>query len=74
MSNYPAITGRRLIKALGRMGFQVVRTKVSHFFLQHSDGKCTVIPVHAGETIGGGLLARIMRDCEISLEDLNKLL
>lgn len=74
MSKYPAITGRRLIKALGRMGFQVVRTKGSHFFLQNSDGRCTVIPVHAGETIGQGLLARIMRDCEISLEDINKLL
>ena len=74
MSKYPAITGRRLIKALGKMEFQIVRTKGSHCFLQHSDGRCTVIPVHAGETIGGGLLARIMRDCEISLEDLNKLL
>jgi predicted RNA binding protein YcfA (HicA-like mRNA interferase family) len=74
VSNYPAVTGRRLIKALGKMGFKVVRTKGSHFFLQHSDGRSTVVPVHAGETIGRGLLAQIMRDCEISLEDLNKLL
>ncbi len=71
MSNYPTVTGRRLIKALRKIGFKAVRTKGSHFFLQHSDGRRTVVPVHAGETIGRGLLAQIMRDCEISLEDLN---
>ena len=72
MSNLPAITGNRLIKALKKMGFDVVRTKGSHHFLQHPDGRCTVVPVHAGETIGRGLMAQIMRDCDISVEDLKK--
>ena len=52
MSNFPAVTGQRLIKALKKIGFEVVRTKGSHNFLQHPDGRCTVVPVHAGETIG----------------------
>jgi predicted RNA binding protein YcfA (HicA-like mRNA interferase family) len=72
MSNIPAVTSQRLIKALRKMGFEVIRRKGSHNFLQHVDGRCTVIPVHAGETIGRGLLSQIMRDCEISAEELKK--
>lgn len=74
MSNVPAVTGQRLIKALRKMGFEVIRRKGSHNFLQHVDGRCTVIPIHAGETIGRGLLSQIMRDCEISAEELKKIL
>jgi predicted RNA binding protein YcfA (HicA-like mRNA interferase family) len=74
VSSLPAITGKHLIKALKKKGFEVVRSKGSHNFLQHSDGRCTVVPVHAGETIGRGLLAQIMRDCEISSEDLKEIL
>jgi predicted RNA binding protein YcfA (HicA-like mRNA interferase family) len=74
VSNFPAVTGQRLIKALKKMGFEIARTKGSHNFLQHPDGRCTVVPVHAGETIGRGLLAQIIRDCETSIEELKKLL
>ena len=74
MSGLPALTGKHLIKALKKIGFEVVRSRGSHNFLQHSDGRCTVVPVHAGETIGRGLLAQIMRDCEITTEDLIKIL
>ena len=74
MSNLPSITGSRLIKSLKKLGFEVVRKKGSHNFLQHPDGRCTVVPVHAGETIGRGLMSQIMRDCEITAEDLKKYL
>jgi len=74
VSSLPALTGKHLIKALKKIGFEVVRSRGSHNFLQHSDGRCTVVPVHAGETIGRGLLAQIMRDCEITTEDLTKIL
>jgi predicted RNA binding protein YcfA (HicA-like mRNA interferase family) len=69
-----ALTGKQLIKALKKMGFDVVRSKGSHHFLLDSDGRSTVVPVHAGETIGRGLLAQILRDCEITSEDLKKIL
>ena len=74
MSNFPAITGQHLIKALKKLGFEVVRSKGSHHFLQHGDGRSTVVPVHSGETIGRGLLAQIRRDCEISTEELREVL
>jgi len=74
LSYLPAITGSRLIKSLKKMGFEVVRRKGSHNFLQHPDGRCTVVPVHAGETIGRGLMSQIMRDCEITADDIKKYL
>jgi predicted RNA binding protein YcfA (HicA-like mRNA interferase family) len=74
MSIFPSVTGSQLIKALRRLGFEVIRTKGSHHFLRHPDGRSTVIPVHRGETIGRGLLAQILRDCELSRDDLRQIL
>ena len=74
MSYFAAINGKDLIKALEKIGFNVIGIKGSHHFLQHNDGRCTVIPVHGKETIGKGLLAKILRDCEISRDDLHNLL
>ena len=74
MRSFPAVTVVDSSKPQNKIGFEAVRTKGSHKFLRHSDGRCTVVPVHAGETIGRGLLAQIMRDCEISPEDLNDIL
>jgi predicted RNA binding protein YcfA (HicA-like mRNA interferase family) len=70
MSKLPSLTGKQLIAALSKAGFKVIRVKGSHHFLRHGDGRSTVVPVHAGETIGPGLLSRILRDCELNREQL----
>jgi predicted RNA binding protein YcfA (HicA-like mRNA interferase family) len=70
MSARHSVTGSQLIKALRKLGFAVVRIKGSHHFLRHADGRCTVVPVHRGEIIGKGLLAQILRDTEITREEL----
>ena len=74
MTRLPRVTGQRLIEALGRAGFRVIRARGSHHFLRHSDGRSVVVPVHRGEVIGPGLLSKILRDCEISREELLELL
>jgi len=74
MTKLPALTGKKLVAALSKTGFEVVRTKGSHHFLRHSDGRTTVVPVHAGETIGPGLLSQILRDCELTRQQLQRLL
>jgi predicted RNA binding protein YcfA (HicA-like mRNA interferase family) len=68
------VRGRELIRALQKAGFSIIRTKGSHHFMRHPDGRATVIPVHAGETIGPGLLNQILNDTEISRDELQKLL
>jgi predicted RNA binding protein YcfA (HicA-like mRNA interferase family) len=59
---------------LRRAGFEVARVKGSHHFVRHPDGRGTLVPVHAGETIGPGLLSAILRDCELSREEFASLL
>lgn len=74
MSRLPRITGKQLLAALGKAGSKVIRVKGSHHFLRHEDGRASVIPVHTGETIGPGLLGKILRDCELTVEQLQNLL
>ena len=74
MTSYPAVKGKDLVVALGRAGFVVARIKGSHHFLRHADGRVTVVPVHSGETIGPGLLSRILRDTKLDRDALQKLL
>jgi len=57
MTRLPGVTGKQVIAALNRMGFQEIRIRGSHHYMRHSDGRATVVPVHAGETIGRGLLS-----------------
>jgi predicted RNA binding protein YcfA (HicA-like mRNA interferase family) len=74
MSKLPRISGKQLIKVLLKTGFSIIRIKGSHHFLQHNDGRCTVVPVHSGEIIGLGLLHKILRDVELTNESLSDLL
>lgn len=70
MPKLPRLKGKELIKLLKRHGFEVIRTRGSHHFMRHPDGRGTVVPVHAGETIGPGLLSKIVRDTELTADDL----
>jgi predicted RNA binding protein YcfA (HicA-like mRNA interferase family) len=70
MPKLPRLRGRELLAALKRAGFVVVRAKGSHHFVRHPDGRTTVVPVHAGEIIGPGLLREILKDVEMDAEDL----
>jgi predicted RNA binding protein YcfA (HicA-like mRNA interferase family) len=74
VTRLPRITGREVVSALRQAGFDVARIKGSHHFLRHPDGRGTVVPLHAGEIIGPGLLAAILRDCEIDRDEFIALL
>jgi len=71
-TKYPKITGRELVKILGKFGFKVARIKGSHHFLKHEDGRATVVPVHRGESVGPGLLNKISKDTEVSISNMKK--
>jgi predicted RNA binding protein YcfA (HicA-like mRNA interferase family) len=74
MTRLPRPKGRELIRALEKAGFRVERTRGSLVFLKHPDGRATAVPVHSGETVGPGLLRAILRDAELSVENLAGLL
>ena len=74
MTKLPSLTGEQVVKALNNAGFKVIRQKGSHRYLVHSDGRSTVVPLHKGESIGKGLLRKIIRDTELEREEFIKLL
>ena len=68
--NQPMLKAGDILKALKAHGFTVARQKGSHIRLRHEDGRYTTLPYHAGQDIGKGLLRKILRDTELSIEDL----
>jgi predicted RNA binding protein YcfA (HicA-like mRNA interferase family) len=74
MAKFPRLSGQKVIAALNKVGFEVLRIKGSHHFLKHPDGRSTVVPVHRGEIIGPGLMLKILRDCELERDGFLELL
>ena len=70
MPPLPAITAKQLIKRLELHGFVQVRQSGSHVRLRHENGRSTSVPVHAGRTIGKGLLRGILRQAGLDVEDI----
>lgn len=73
MPKLSPIRGKQLISILKKQGFAAVRQKGSHVRLEHPDGRKTSVPVHSGESVGKGLLRKILRDVVITPEQFNKL-
>lgn len=68
------LPARKIIKLLSILEFRIVRKRGSHVVLKHSDGRITVVPVHAGEKISIGLLLKIIKDTKLSKEEFLKTL
>ena len=71
MPPVPRVTGRELVRALSSLGWVVIAQRGSHAQLKHPlrGGRVTV-PLHAGETIGPGLLRSILNQAGLSVDDL----
>jgi predicted RNA binding protein YcfA (HicA-like mRNA interferase family) len=74
MAKLPNATGEALIAALQKVGFCIVRQKGSHVRMKHEDNRVVSIPVHARKTIGKGLLLKILRDSDLTKDELIDLL
>ena len=73
MSKLPLLSANEVIKILQKMGFQKIRQEGSHVFMQHPDGRTTVIPNHPREEVDRGLLNKILKkDLGIDREDFLK--
>ncbi|MGQ9837692.1 MAG: type II toxin-antitoxin system HicA family toxin [Cyanobacteriota bacterium] len=67
MAKLPVLSGKELIRALEKAGFQVVRQKGSHVSLQKGAYK-TVVPLH--DELAKGTLLGILKQCGLTREDL----
>lgn len=74
MSKLPRnVKGKELIVVLEKLGFAIFGKKGSHFRLSHPDGRWTQVAVHP-KPIPQGTLRAIIRQIDIKVEDLVKLL
>ena len=67
----PVISGEELIRALGKFGYVRVRQKGSHVRLRHGSDtqrKPVTVPLHP--SIARGILKQILRDAQITVEQL----
>lgn len=75
MPKLPIVSGKDIVKALSKIGFRHVRTKGSHAILnkETDKGKIT-IPVPLHKELAKGTLKSIMKQADVSLEEILKLL
>lgn len=69
MSRLHPVRARQLIRYLEYLGFIQVRQQGSHKFFRHPDGRTATVPDHAGEDLGRGIMAKILRDVDSSPEE-----
>jgi predicted RNA binding protein YcfA (HicA-like mRNA interferase family) len=67
LAKLPSTSGKKVIKALGKLGFVVVRQKGSHVILQRESNLVTV-PLH--DPIKKSTLNTILKQADVSLEEL----
>ncbi len=72
MRRLPVMSGRQLIRALDRFGYEVSRTRGSHARLVCSGRASVTVPLH--RELDRGTLAAILREARISPEELIRLL
>lgn len=75
MPKIPQVKARNMVKVVRRLGFSLRDQSGSHAVYMHLDGRKTTIPIHPKETIGIGLLTKIVKkDLQITKTEFVKLL
>jgi predicted RNA binding protein YcfA (HicA-like mRNA interferase family) len=75
MPKLPVISGSQAIKCFEKIGYQVIRQRGSHVRMHHKSDSSKhplTIPLH--KTLGKGLLRKLLRDADLAIEELLKLL
>ena len=75
MPKLPLVSAKKAIKAFEKIGYQIVRQRGSHIRMRHKtdiNKQPITIPEH--KTIGKGLLRKLLRDTELTIEDFSKLI
>ena len=71
----PVVSGQDVVKALKKIGYEAVRQRGSHLRLKDTNDPThdpVSVPLH--KTVKPGLLRRIIKDANLSVEEFNELL
>ena len=75
MPKLPIISGNQAIKCFEKIGYQVIRQRGSHVRRCHKSNSTKqplTVPRH--RALGKGLIRKLVRDAELTIEELLKLL
>jgi predicted RNA binding protein YcfA (HicA-like mRNA interferase family) len=70
----PRVTAADIIRVLEKTGFSLSRQSGSHKIYKNSQGRRVTVPYHAGNVLHPKVLKSIMKDSELTLDDLKHLL
>ena len=74
MSRLPVVDLRTMEAVLLHLGFAAVRQRGSHIFFRHPDSRTTTVPNHPGRDLARPLLREILRDIELTPEQVREVL
>jgi len=74
VTRLPTLSARKIIQALEKAGFVLVRQRGSHHQMKHqTNGQQTVVPVH-GKDVKRGLLKLILKQAGLTDQEFEELL
>jgi len=75
MPKLPPLSGDKAIKCFEKLGYEATRQKGSHVRMRHKfDNKKKPLTIPKHKELGRGLLRKLIRDAEISIDNLITLL
>lgn len=75
MPTFSQVKAKDLVKVVTKLGFKFRDQSGSHAVFIHPDGRRTTVPIHPTQTLGIGLLTKIIKkDLQISKKEFVKLL
>ena len=72
MARLPILSGRGIIRALEKIGYQAIRERGSHIRLICPERHSITVPDY--KMVSRGLLRKILRDAELSASEFDTLL
>ena len=70
MSKLKVITSSQMCSLLESENFANIRQRGSHRFFKHSDGRTTVVPMHASN-LDRTLIRKILKDIDMTIDEYN---
>jgi predicted RNA binding protein YcfA (HicA-like mRNA interferase family) len=70
----PRATATDIIRALERVGFSLARQSGSHKIYKDAQGRRVTVPYHSGKTLHPKLLKSILKEANLTIDELRKLM
>lgn len=68
----PCLTAKEIIRILERRGFSLSRSSGSHHIFKNAAGRRATVSVHVGKTLHPKVLQNILRDMDMTVDELKR--